>query len=292
MTVEGAMIRQLDLFADGRDVMLANEAVAALLAGDAGAAQAALTALAVEFPQDARLARMRRLLDWLARPLTAVDEATLACWRDELLPLAHRLLGGKAAEFARAQWRRLGAMLIGLTFDAGCETLHAAPCLLAAGDWRAARLSVEAIDDWRRRPAPLGWHIEALCGERCEEAIWPAFAELCWMAPRRAAALLGRLQAPALHRLVTAFRRTWSDEQSADDTLAWLPAWLLIEAPALADLLRQAQRGADSLAERGFWQVLGLMLLERQGRHDELIAGRIRLKALDAQLFALYMARR
>ncbi len=44
------MIRQLDLFADGRDIMLANEAVAALVAGDTDAAQDALTALAVEFP--------------------------------------------------------------------------------------------------------------------------------------------------------------------------------------------------------------------------------------------------
>ena len=79
------------------------------------------------------------------------------------------------------------------------------------------------------------------------------------------------------------------DERS---DLTWFPAWLLIEQPALAAALTQAQPSQHSAPEQAMRLLLELLGLERQGRQRELIEHRKRLRDLQASLYNRYMARR
>jgi len=76
------------------------------------------------------------------------------------------------------------------------------------------------------------------------------------------------------------------------EDFAWFPAWALIAEPARANATRLAQHGADTSAERCAWLVLNLLLLERQGRHADIIDGRRKLRAVHPRLFELYMRSR
>jgi hypothetical protein len=67
---------------------------------------------------------------------------------------------------------------------------------------------------------------------------------------------------------------------------------VLIEQPALAPLLAQAQRSLWSEAEQGMRLVLELLGLERQGRHHDVVERRKALRDLNRSLFASYMATR
>ena len=162
-------------------------------------------------------------------------------------------------------------------------------CVPANGPQASAQ--VERIPAWRRQPAPLSWKVEAECRIAGLDTTWPLLAELAWLAPRRAAALAPRLANPELTQLLRRFDADFEGEGTAED-FAWFPAWTLITAPHLATAMRLAQRGADTPPERGAWQLLGLLSLERQGRQTDLIEGRKKLRALHPHLFDLYMRTR
>ena len=74
--------------------------------------------------------------------------------------------------------------------------------------------------------------------------------------------------------------------------LAWFPAWVLCETPALAGGLGQAQPGLQSTPERAMRLLLDLLHLERQGRQHDLPAQRRRLRDLQPSLYAAYMKSR
>jgi hypothetical protein len=94
-----------------------------------------------------------------------------------------------------------------------------------------------------------------------------------------------------LHRLRRRFDATFDGQGEVTD-LAWIPAWVLTDKPALAALLGQAQPGLQTAPERALRLVLDLLHLERQGRQRELIEQRRRLRDLHAPLYAAYMATR
>lgn len=120
------------------------------------------------------------------------------------------------------------------------------------------------------------------------DAIWPLLAELAWMAPQRAQALVPRLELPELDRLVRGFDAEFEGEGAADD-FAWFPAWVLIADRRRAAGLRLAQDGAHTPPETCARVILGLLALERQGRHGELVAGRAKLRNTHPALFVRYM---
>lgn len=77
-----------------------------------------------------------------------------------------------------------------------------------------------------------------------------------------------------------------------DEDLAWFPAWLLCERPALAARLGQAEPGLQRAPERAMRLLLDLLHLEQQGRQHDLPARRRQLRALHPALFAHFMKTR
>ncbi len=288
---------QLDLFEHGRDVMLRNAVVEALRRYDAAAAETALAGLASHHAADPWLPAMavlcerlrrRPLAGALARPAAAT---VLKAAEEAVDPAARRVFGDDAKAWLAPLWCELARALANLAFDPCDEDVHAVPCFLRGGDWRAAIAHIESIPSWRRQPVPVAWMIEARAPVDDAARIWPLAAELAWMAPARAKALLPRLPLVQFGHWVRRFEREF-DGSEASDGFAWFPAWVLIEEGRLAEALRGAEPGSHAPPERCARLIMDLLVLERQGRHTELVAARRRLRHAHEGLFALYLRSR
>ena len=298
--------QQLDIFAHSRDVMLRNDVLQALEQRDAPGARTAWLALADEFPTDPDL----RSLDVLAsaleqhRDTPLPDHEALARERqlltEDVAAAARRALGTAAGEaWLRPMWQALAARCAGLPFQASRADDHAAALWLRGEHWAQAALAVQGIESWRRIPAPLAWMVEARCRLGQLDESWALLAELAWLAPSRLDALLRRPIDPLLARMhkkfVSAFDNASDgalDSSGESVDLAWFPAWVLTQTPALAPHLSLALHSQHSAAERGMRLLLDLLSLERQGRHHDLVQRRRALRDLHAPLYAAYMATR
>jgi hypothetical protein len=289
---------QLDIFADSRDVMLRNDVLDALHRRHASDARQAWQRLGDEFPDDVCLSGLATLIDVLedgvATPFAAHATLADACGRlnDEVEPTARRLLGEAAGRtWMVPWWRAVAQRAVGVPFRADICEHHAAPVWLRAGDWDEARRAVERIVSWRRIPAPLAWMAEARYHADGLEPVWPLLAELAWLSPSRFAALSQRLADVSLDALRRKFDANFEGSgQTAD--LAWFPAWVLTDKPALAPLLREAQPSRQTAPERATRLLLQILSLERQGNQHELVERRKALRDLHGGLYALYMKTR
>jgi hypothetical protein len=289
---------QLDIFEHSRDLMLRNDVLHALQRSDAAAARTAMAQLQAEYPHDAALPDLVRLLHALEQPAASAfaDHAaaaqTLRQLRDELAPAAQRLLGSADGNaWMQPVWRQSARQGAALEFRAEQADDHAAALWLLAGDAASAATAVERIESWRRITAPLEWMCEARWRLQGLDASWGLLAELAWLAPTRLDALLRCLADPLLLRLRRQFDAGFEAEGDAP-AMAWFPAWVLTEKPALAPLLGQAQPGLQTDAERAMRLLLDLLHLERQGRQRDLVEQRRRLRDLQPALFRAYMATR
>lgn len=287
---------QLDIFEHSRDVMLRNDVIVALRRRDAGGVTDAIARLTAEFGRDPLLPAFAILCEALCRPVPkALDrEAAIDALRmieTAVVPAARQVFGASADACLAPLWGDLAAAVSALTFDSNAESAHAAPLLLRLGKWAEAVACVDAIPSWRRQPAPLSWKTEALCHSAGFVVAWPLFAELAWIAPARAMALTQQLATPELSHWLRRFHTEFEGEGQPSD-LAWFPAWAAIVAPPLAAGLPLTQPGSDTPPERCARLIVGLLTLERQGRHAELVAGREKLRDRHPALFALYMQTR
>jgi hypothetical protein len=116
-------------------------------------------------------------------------------------------------------------------------------------------------------------------------------AELAWLAPERLDAVAKAVADPMLQALRLKFEQGFDGDGDLGD-LAWFPAWVLIEKPALAPALTQAQASQHRPPEQAMRLLLVLLGLERQGRQNELIEHRKALRGLHASLYASYLAKR
>ena len=302
---DDAKPRQLDIFADSRDVMLRNDLAAAVERRDAAAGRRALDELAEGYPADHLLAPARALMATLAGHEQGVaalplDADSLAAARQHLsahiVPAAEAVLGRRTGHAWLAPlWRDLAERAAHLPWSGASPDLHAAPLWLAAGAWTQAAESAGGIESWRRIPAPLAWMIEARYRIEGLDAIWPLLAELAWLAPARLDGLLQVLADPLLQRLHRRFEDHFeapADAGGSRNALAWFPAWVLTDTPALAPHLALAEPGQSGEPERGMRLMVMLLGLERQGRHHDLMAGRRALRDLCAPLYGAYMATR
>ncbi len=287
---------QLDIFEHSRDVVLRNAVIDALRRRDSDACARAVAALAAEYGADPLLPAFGLLCEKLRSPIPnpIAREAATAILRETegaVAAAAHDVFGKSAHAWLAPLWAELAAAIADYPVDSRHEALHAAPVLLRAGRWADAAAHIEGIASWRRQPASLAWMIEARCRMAGFDAIWPLLAELAWMAPQRAQALVRRLDLPELEGLVRGFDAEFEGEGTADD-FAWFPAWALIADSRRAESLRLAQEGTNAQPERCARIVLGLFALERQGRHAELVDGRRKLREAHPALFARYMQER
>jgi hypothetical protein len=311
-------VLQLDLFAHSHDTMLRNDALDALLRRDPVASAAAQTALAIAAPRHDALAPLAILIATLvaeaaAAPFDAPGQAAHAARQlaDRVSPAALAQFGPEAAApWLAVSWRQLARRAAHLPFRAAQPDDHAAPLWLRVGDAAAAQAATQAvagIESWWRLPAPQAWMAQARHATDGLDATWPLLAEGAWLAAPRLAATLRALNDPLLQRLLRRFEDNFDAggpdlAERADQAgpgsanrahpLAWFPAWLLIEQPALLPRLREARRGQDSAPERAFWQVVELLGLERQARHADLMASRQRLRDAQPALYAAYMTSR
>ena len=284
---------QLDIFEHSRDVVLRNAVIDALHQRDAGACERSLAALAAEYGSDPLLPALSLLCQQLHSPIPGpiARDAAIALLRETEGPVAaaaSAVFGRAAQAWLAPLWSDLAAAIAGYPFDSAQEALHAAPLLLRAQRWADAVALIERIASWRRQPAPLAWMIEARSRIAGFDAIWPLLAELAWMAPQRAQALAPRLRLAGLDRLLRGFDAEFEAEGTPDD-FAWFPAWALIADGALREGLRLARDGANTLPESCARLVAGLLALERQGRHAELVESRKKLREAHQVLFARYM---
>ncbi|WP_232477955.1 hypothetical protein, partial [Caballeronia calidae] len=263
-------MQQLDIFADSRDVMLRNDVLEHLQRRTAGAAQTALRLLADEFPNDGALSAMTVLTGELEPASTAplTDHAALSIARrhleDVVATAARRVLPAQRVHaWLAPSWRTLAQRATGLVYRGADPEHHAAPLWLLAGDWRAARESVESIESWWRIPAPLAWMTEAYYRADGLDAAWPLIAELAWLAPARIAALLARLGDASLDGLRRRFDAEFPGSGEVGD-YAWFPTWLLLVKPALAGRLESARVQRDHVASRAM-----VLLAEIQRREHE-----------------------
>ncbi|MBL8350939.1 MAG: hypothetical protein JNL87_11555 [Burkholderiaceae bacterium] len=294
-------MQQLDIFADGRDRMLVNALADSLAAADLPAARVASDALRNEFPDDRHLAPAAALIGALADEAAAagipLPDAAAAVAAGERLdatlrPAALAVLGGEAAaRWCVSRWQALARRARSLPFDPAQPEGHAAALWLRGEAWSDAAAAVEGIVSWRRIPAPLAWMIEARCRLGRLDDSWELLAELAWMVPGRFADLLPRLADPLPRRLAKAFDAHFEGQGDTSD-LAWFPAWVLVEQPALAAPLSRAQPGRHDEPERAMRLLVELIGLERQGRQHDLVARRRALRDLHPALYALYLARR
>ena len=242
---------QLDIFEHSHDVALRNAVIDALADRDATTATRAIGELSTEYPDDTLLPLFNLLAERLALrvagPLNKPSTAMIVRATDDVIPAAQSLFGKDSETWLSPFWSELAIAAKGLQFDARDEILHSAPFFLRAGKWHDALQSLESIPSWRRQPAPLAWMIEATAAISGADAIWAYFAELSWMAPRRAQTLVGQLNMAELTKLVRIFHVEFEGDGREQD-FAWFIAWGLITCPQLMDRLQGVEAGADTPA--------------------------------------------
>lgn len=289
---------QLDIFEHSRDLMLRNDVLHALEQRDASAARQVWRQLQTEYARDDALAALHTLVATLEQPQQGAfaSPAEAAAAVDELqqpITAAARQLwpAATASAWLAPLWARLAERAAALPYRADASELHAAALWLRAGRFEQAALAVAGIASWRRIPAPLSWMAQACCRRDGVDTHWALLAELAWLSPQRLDALCRSLGDPVLERLRQRFDAGFEGDGNEHD-LAWFPAWLLCERPALAARLGQAEPGLQQPPERAMRLLLDLLHLERQGRQHDLPARRRQLRELHPALFALYMKTR
>jgi hypothetical protein len=286
---------QLDLFMDGRDVMLQNDVIAALHTRDAIAGLHALNAFASEYPTHDAIPALNLLLETLEKPIAPITDHSSAAealrvMQTAVVPAAQRVLGSHAAAvWLSPLWLSLADAATGLPFKAQTPQHHRAYLLLQSGGWAMADAEIARISSWRRIPMPLAWMAQARFQQGGLESAWCLLMELAWIDAQAFNRLAQQLPAPALHKHLKDFDAAIDDDEP---DRAWFPAWLLIAAPALSPVMRDTQPGNNHAPERVARLIFDLLALERQGRHAEIVALRKKLRDGHAGLFDFYMRSR
>lgn len=288
---------QFDLFSGSHRVALHNDVVLALVQGHAKAAQTAWHTLRHQYPDDKHLQALQALINTESHRTSAVfvDHNALSDARmaliQTLIPAAQSCLGRQAETWLGSHWQNLAQRAAGLSYLADRPDDHAAPLWLRAGNWQACAEAVSSMASWRRIPTPLSWMLHARLKTQGLLANWGLLSELAWLSPQRLQGVIEQVDDPILAALVTKFELAFEDSGNVRD-LAWFPAWVLTERPALASALTQAQVSQHSEPEQAMRLLLVLLGLERQGRQRDIVEGRKSLQGLHSALYAAYMASR
>jgi hypothetical protein len=288
---------QLDLFLDSEAVVLANELAAALLAHDAARAIVRLREARpeeLEHPELPALSTLTQVLsDWRVpeRDTQAIAKA-VARLDGEVVPAAQSALGLQAPRFLGHFFAQLAELADGLAYDPAHHSAHRASLCLRAGDFDSAERAALAIPHWRETPDALLWLTIARYHLRGLEAARDTLFAFAWRAPDRIEHVLTELADELLERDWRAFEAA-SDWESlpASELPAWFPAWYVMEHPAVAGTV-DSTLSPEAPAAEATRLLARLLDLEKEGNSRALAVSRARLRTLNAELFALYMARR
>ena len=288
---------QLDHFLDSRAVMLANDVIGALAARDPERARAVLGHLHSEAPEYPGIDAFERLTVALATwsapgaNATAINSEVDRLDRD-IVPAAHQILGEVAAAFVAGFFRILAQAARGLDYDPAHPHAHRAWLCLRCGEWQEAGAAAETIPQSHSNPDAIRWGCVARYRLRGLAAARSRLFALALWAPSRFASMLAELADEVLWREWRRFE-TASDWASVHESElpAWFPAWFLLEHPAAGAEIEDAVFPATAAAQAARL-VRELLELDKQGFSQRLVAGRARLRELNREIFALYMANR
>ena len=283
---------QLDLFFDSAAVVLLRDITGALAQRRGEQAARLVGRLRAEHPRHSSLPGLERLLGaeqrWQGEesdPIPAVVEL-----RRDIVPLAHRLLGGLARDYLVPLWRRAAQRLQGRPFDPRSPDLHASYAAAQALDWDEVCVAVEAEPGWRRQPVLAARRAGALylLGQR--ERSLQQWYRLFWAHPLEAGPLSTDPDQPD-----PGLRAAWAGfcDGPLADRAGLFPAWHLLADPGRS--LRHAHT-ADREAETVESYRLVAQLLDcRDGggaTPDQAeIAVRKQLRDLEPDVFAVFLRR-
>ena len=288
---------QLDLFLDSHEVVLANEAAAALLARDTPRAVAKVAQLDDEGPDHPALPALKLLADaltsWGPPPQEAAAIARCVAWlQQEVTPAATAALGSSAKAFLLPFLNELAEAARGLPYDSRYPDAHRARLCLLAGDYDGTEEAALGIPSWIGTPDALRWLSLARYGRGGLDAARGTVFQLAWRAPAALPPLVAELDDALLLREWHAFEAACAWDSVPEEELAgWFPAWYVTEHPGAARELRDIAL-PDTPAALAVRLLLRLLELERQADVRALSAQRASLRTLNPDLFALYMARR
>lgn len=293
---------QLDLFLDSRAVMLANDAMRAIAEREGIRAVKCVSELRAEASDYPALRPLEILagclVEWQrpSRDATSVLSA-VALLEDVIGPAAHEAFGVNADDVLAPFFRELAEASHDLPYEPSRSKAHRAWLGLRCRDWERAEEAALAIPGATRIPDALHWLAVARYRRYGLAAARPALLALASRDPSRLAELIEELQDEALERDYRRFNGAceWASLDAAA-LPAWFPAWYVLEHPAAAgDLdLDEADRAEAEMAPpvRAARLIACILELERQGDWKRLVTLRDQLRLLNADLFALYMARR
>jgi hypothetical protein len=288
---------QLDLFLDSHAVVLANEAMRAIGERDGRRAMRCVSELraeACDYPTLPSLEILAAaLLEWPRPPGDATRIlSTVALLEDVIAPAARDAFGGNTDDVLAPLFRELAEASKDLPYDPSHGKAHRAWLSLRCGDWEQAEEAALAIPDATGIPDALHWLTVARHRQRGLAAARPTLFALAWRGPARLPDLIEALDDEVLERDYERFNGAceWANT-SGDPLAAWFPAWYVLEHPAAAGEL-DADEDENVPAVQAARLVARILELERQGDWKRLVTLRDQLRLLNADLFALYMARR
>lgn len=289
---------QLDLFAHSRAVVLANDVIDALLARDAALATERFNSLCIEEPGH----RAREALQTLCRALGAwprpsanpAEIAEAIQWLDaKAHPAALAALGDEAAAFMRPFWCELASAASLHAYDPAHPQAYSASLHLRCGDAMAATAAARAVPNCDGNADALHWMTVARYRAEGFDACRAPLMRVALLAPKHLPALLAEIDEPLLNRDWRAFQADFDWLDSEDDTVSsWYPAWHLVEHPGVEIEIGELATLPATRAAQTFVEIGRLLSLEKRGYSAALVSARSRLRELDGNVFAFYMARR
>lgn len=289
---------QLDLFVHSRVVVLANDIIAALLARDAVRAAECLDRFRAEEPGH----RVRKALETLCHmlaewPLPSANPAEIAeairRLEADTHPAALAAIGDKAAQFMRPFWCDLAQAAKPHAYDAAFPQSYSAPLHLRGGDAEAAAAAALAVARHDDNVDALNWLAVARYRIDGLAACRIPLMRLALLGPERLPEALSEIDDPLLNREWRAFHAAchWLDPEN-QTVGAWFPAWHLVEHPGIRIDCGDSKTLPATPAARTFVTITRLLDLEKHGYSTALVSARSRLRDLDPDMFAFYMARR
>jgi hypothetical protein len=255
---------QLDLFLDGREVILVNDLVGALLDGRLEGARDALNRLREENPAHPDLVAFDRLVRSVREgppaPPSTGEPGLLIERLTVLVPAANRLLGLGAAAFLLPWWRALART-------------------------EAVLDPAEAATRLRYWMGSAHWHIG---DEREAVRLWLA---LCWLDPESFAQQAPALPSRIVREAWAAFDRERDPGDGGDGRgrdAQWFPACLALRHRWVAHVFRPDEVPDTGAPLQALRLLPGLLVLESQGFGDELVRQRRALRDISPRFFHMY----
>jgi hypothetical protein len=253
---------QLDLFLDGRETILVNDLVDALLEGRVEGARAGLDRLRRENRDHPDLPAFGRLVRSMAEGPAPPSRGhgPLIESLTALVPAATRLLGAGARAFLIPWWQALAQA-------------------------KAMPAPTEPAPVIRYWVGSARWHVG---DEREAVRLW---LPLCWLEPESFAQQAPTLPSPIMHEAWEAFEMELDPGDGGDARVRdvpWFPAWLALRHRWVAHLFRAGEVPDTNAPLRALRLLPGLLVLESRGYGDELIRQRRTLRDISPKFFRMY----